>query len=84
MATELQLLWSALAFYALAGSAAIGATVLAKRLDRAILAMIVTGLAAHALSNIPVVLLGTLFLSKEGLSMEKVSGMGDEPQGEGR
>ena len=29
-------------------------------------------------------LLGTLFLSKEGLSMEKVSGMGDEPQGEGR
>jgi ABC-type transport system involved in cytochrome c biogenesis permease subunit len=50
MATELQLLWSALLLYTLAGSTAIGITVLAKRFERLILAMIVTGLAAHALS----------------------------------
>ena len=50
MATELQLLWMALLLYTLAGSTAIGATVLATRFERVILAMILAGLAAHALS----------------------------------
>lgn len=50
MAIELQLLWMALLLYTLAGSTAIGATVLAKRLERAVFAMILAGLAAHALS----------------------------------
>ena len=50
MAAELQLLWVALLLYALAGSTAIGATVLAKRPERIILAMILIGLCVHALS----------------------------------
>ena len=50
MATELNLLWMALALYALAGSTAIGATVLARRFERIFLALIVAGLAMHALS----------------------------------
>lgn len=50
MATELQLLWGAMMLYTLAGSTAIGATVLAKRPERVILAMIAIGLAAHTLS----------------------------------
>lgn len=50
MALEPQLLWSALAFYTLAGSTAIGATVREKQCERVILALIVAGLAAHALS----------------------------------
>ncbi|MBI5910820.1 MAG: cytochrome c biogenesis protein CcsA [Betaproteobacteria bacterium] len=50
MTAELQLLWLALMFYTLAGSTAIGATVLAKRPERIILAVIMIGLAAHAVS----------------------------------
>ncbi len=50
MATELQLLWTALLLYTLAGSTAIGATVLAKRPQRVILAMILLGLCVHTLS----------------------------------
>ena len=50
MAIELQLLWMAILLYTLAGSTAIGATVLAKRLERVVLAMILAGLAAHAFS----------------------------------
>lgn len=50
MVTELQLLWLALMLYALAGSTAIGAAVLAKRPERIILALLMIGLAAHALS----------------------------------
>ncbi len=50
MATELQLLWAALMLYTLAGSTAIGATVLARRPERLVLAMILIGLAAHTLS----------------------------------
>lgn len=38
---------------------------------------VAAGLASHALSNLPVLLLGIAFLSKEGLSMEKVAGMTD-------
>jgi uncharacterized membrane protein YbhN (UPF0104 family) len=37
------------------------------------------GLTAHALSNLPVLLLGIAFLSREGLSMEKVAEMSSEP-----
>lgn len=50
MTAELQLLWTALLLYTLAGSTAIGATVLAKRSERVVLAMIVLGLSAHTLS----------------------------------
>ncbi len=50
MTAELQLLWLALMLYTLAGSTAIGSTVLAKRPERIILAVIVIGLAAHAAS----------------------------------
>lgn len=41
---------------------------------------VAAGLTAHALSNLPVLLLGTAFLSREGLSMEKVSEMSDGPE----
>ncbi len=50
MATELQLLWLALTLYTVAGSTAIGATVLAKRPERTILALALLGLTVHALS----------------------------------
>jgi len=48
--TELQLLWLALMLYTLAGSTAVGAAVLARRPERIILAIIMTGLAVHAVS----------------------------------
>jgi ABC-type transport system involved in cytochrome c biogenesis permease subunit len=48
MMTELQLLWGALVLYTLAGSTAIGGTVLARRMEHAVLALIVIGLAVHA------------------------------------
>ena len=48
MTTELLLLWSALALYALAGSTAVGATLVARRMERAVLALLVIGLAVHA------------------------------------
>lgn len=50
MTAEPQLLWLALILYTLAGSTAIGAEVLAKRPERIILALIMIGLAAHAVS----------------------------------
>lgn len=50
MATELQLLWLALTLYTLAGSSAIGGAVLAKRCEHLIVALIVSGLAAHTFS----------------------------------
>ena len=50
MAAELQLLWGALVMYTLAGSTAIGATVLAQRAERVVLALVVAGLMAHAMS----------------------------------
>ena len=40
---------------------------------------VAAGLTAHALSNLPVLLLGIAFLSREGLSMEKVAEMSSEP-----
>jgi ABC-type transport system involved in cytochrome c biogenesis permease subunit len=48
MVVELQLLWMALALYALAGTTAVGGVVLAKRPEHAILALIVLGLIVHA------------------------------------
>lgn len=50
MALELQLLWGALALYTLAGATAVGTAVLAQRGERAVLALVITGLAVHALS----------------------------------
>ena len=50
MMTELQLLWGALVLYVLAGSTAIGGTVLARRVERAVLALIVIGLLVHTAS----------------------------------
>lgn len=50
MATELQLLWAAVAIYTLAGSTAIGATVMARRVERWVLALVVAGLVVHAAS----------------------------------
>lgn len=50
MTVELQLLWGALVMYTLAGSTAIGATVLARRYERLVLALVVAGLAVHAAS----------------------------------
>jgi uncharacterized protein (TIRG00374 family) len=37
------------------------------------------GIAAHAFTNIPVLLLGLVFLGREGLSMSKVARISDEP-----
>lgn len=37
------------------------------------------GIAAHAFTNIPVLLLGLVFLGREGLSMAKVARMSDQP-----
>lgn len=53
MTTELQLLWTALVIYTVAGFTAIGATVLAfdaKRAQRLVFALIVAGLVLHATS----------------------------------
>ena len=50
MTTELLLLWIAVVMYTLAGSAAISATVMARRFERAVLALVVTGLVVHAVS----------------------------------
>ena len=50
METELQLLWTALLLYTLAGGSAIGAALLTKQCERVILALTVAGLAAHTLS----------------------------------
>lgn len=50
MSAELQLLWLALTLYALAGSTAIGAAALARRPERIILAVLMIGLTAHAVS----------------------------------
>jgi uncharacterized membrane protein YbhN (UPF0104 family) len=36
------------------------------------------GIAAHAFTNIPVLLLGLLFLGREGLSMRKVARMSEQ------
>ena len=52
MAAELQLLWGALVMYTLAGSTAIGATVLARRAEYVVLALVVTGLVVHAASMV--------------------------------
>ena len=45
---------------------------------------VAAGLTAHALSNLPVLLLGIAFLSREGLSMKKVTEMTDAPTDVGR
>jgi ABC-type transport system involved in cytochrome c biogenesis permease subunit len=50
MIAELQLLWLALMLYTLAGSTAIGSTVLARPPERIILALMMSGLAVHAVS----------------------------------
>jgi ABC-type transport system involved in cytochrome c biogenesis permease subunit len=50
MAAELLLLWGALVLYTLAGSTAIGVTVMARRAEHVVLALVVTGLAVHAAS----------------------------------
>ena len=53
MSTELPLLWSALVMYTLAGSIAIGATVLAldiRRLERMVQVLVIAGLVLHAAS----------------------------------
>ena len=47
MMTELQALWAALVLYVLAGSLAIFGVVLQRRPERAVLALLVTGLALH-------------------------------------
>jgi glycosyltransferase 2 family protein len=39
------------------------------------------GIASHALSNLPVLLLGLVFLGREGLTMGKVAEMTEEPSG---
>jgi uncharacterized protein (TIRG00374 family) len=39
------------------------------------------GIASHAFTNIPVLLLGLIFLGREGLSMGKVAQMSDAPSG---
>ena len=51
MSAETQLLWAALLAYVVAGSLAIVAAVFAKRPERAVLALIVVGLALHAASH---------------------------------
>jgi glycosyltransferase 2 family protein len=39
------------------------------------------GIACHALSNLPVLVLGLALLGREGLTMDKVADMADEPSG---
>jgi uncharacterized membrane protein YbhN (UPF0104 family) len=41
------------------------------------------GIASHALTNLPVLLFGLLFLGREGLTMGKVAEMTDEPRKDG-
>jgi uncharacterized membrane protein YbhN (UPF0104 family) len=42
------------------------------------------GIAAHALTSLPVLLLGLAFLGREGLSVSKVANMSEAPMSEAR
>jgi len=44
---------------------------------------VAAGLAAHALSNLPVLILGLVFLGQEGLTFGKVAAMTEESEGHG-
>ena len=44
---------------------------------------VAAGLTAHALSNLPVLILGLVYLGREGLTLGKVAAMTEEKAGSG-